>query len=242
MEFEEFEHHKKKTCLMNFKFSCPITASEIENDQCQLCQKKIIDCREMSDGEIEDLAREKGSFCGVFKPKPWNSSGTITTFSKWQIAVVWVFLLGWNYTMAQELSEVDSLVLNTQIDSNSSVIKFSGSIKNKNGESIPFAKIICSHKNVVLGMAKSDFEGNYNLEIDGKQLTDSLIIECKVIGFEPEVKIIKAFDGDTLVNFQMTNPMVLGVVGIFYDEKRVRNPSDPYDFGKTVIPREDIRW
>ena len=226
-------------------FSCPedITSNPKTRDGffCQSCSRNVIDFRNFSAEEMNNYFRNhQREACGIFHQNQiLNPLQTITS-TLFRFAFGLVFFLGMN---SADLIAQDTTNTQQTEDVNAKYITVSGTVMD-GMDSLPFVKITAflkdDHK--PLAFAVTDIDGKYNLHIPREYLGCDLQIEFRFIGYDKlRINITlqsKPEPVDAKLEFVELNITGIIVVGGFYQN---HIPSDPYDFGKTIIRGEDLR-
>lgn len=220
---------------MNLEFHCPMTQSDLDvKNNCFLCRKTLVDCRDKSTDEIYALQSVK-SFCGIYSPNQISNGNSSLLKAAFRMAFVCVFLFGWSSN--DLFAQSDSITVRNEIVKDS-MITFTGSVRDQDGELIPFARVVVGHDSL-LYFARSDFDGNYSISVPKEALNNSTIMQCSFVGCEKvEVKLNEILNQQ--YNFILGHGSAI-ICGIIINDG-IRNPFDPYDFNKHTFSGDDIRW
>ena len=187
---------KPKHCLQNWLDMNHTNGGRI----CGQCDKKIVDFSKMSWIEIENLQRQNNNtVCGMYNQKQLDNWGQeIPTHKDSLLKVAAITGLTISLTLptyAQTINTTDSVVIKGKI------------IDEKDGEGLPWAKVIL--KNSKVGTT-TDIDGNFKLivrSIPTLPLTDTL--EVNYIGYIKKQIILKDIKEINNVDFIQTKKQVL---------------------------------
>lgn len=223
---------------MNIKFHCPFTVNDLDKNYCRSCDKTLVDCRDKAEEEINDLIK-KTSFCGVFSENQLSNSGSSLMKTAFRLAFAAVFFFGLNanHILAQEGSVKSNSVYEGR--SNEVALVINGKAVDEKNIPIPFARVVVEIDSIFF-FSKSDFNGIFNFNICCIDLPNDYLIHCKSVGYKEMIREIQTSDSSDVLLQLKLSPM--SICGIITSPNEYQMSEDPYDFNKTVIKGEDLRW
>lgn len=238
--------------MIKLEFDCPENSASMPVRErgyfCASCDRIITDFTAKSNTEIKAmLEKNVGKTCGVFRSSQVENvyQSKLATLFRWAFAAV--FILGFNASIlfgqdSTSIAPILDTTLATPIP-NDNVIIQGNVLDNETGEAIPFSKIIVEIDNQFF-YAATDFDGNYSIKVPrsvahGKTFS----IKTNYIHYDEQEKenlLIPVGSDKITVDFELTEGEHLLLGFLIIEQQPPIKTTDPSDFGKTVINREDI--
>ncbi len=228
-------------CSENWNTMLPNTTGK----HCKKCNKSVIDLREKSTTEIRELVHQhqNTSMCVRAYSFQLDDYQYVQPIKRLAFALLIVFGSSL-FSLSAKAQEATQKMKETYLTNKQQVseTKLKGTVSDENGEPLPFAKVVLVENDSIIKGTTTDFDGEYNFDLDENYLNKKYTLRISYVGYEHV--ILEDFTikkGIMVHDFTMNNyHELMGDVIIITNDPPLIN-KDPAELNKTTFKRQEIQ-
>ena len=234
---------------ITFTYQCPESSADMtRNDNgfyCASCSRTVYDFSKLSDREaIRVIETMKGQVCGSFRSNQVQNPFVSRISAMFRLAFAAVFLFGLSAQSFSQDAVVQNESLQKKVVEDSSVVLKGQVTDLETGEVLPIVRVRVMIDSRVVAVSVTDFDGMYRANIPKERIGQCAEIHFERIAFTSH-KVVLMIEDQKIMSYHTalsTNTEMFGMVVIEkeadFEADYLR--SDPYNFGRTVIGKEEI--